>query len=56
MTEKKQKKQGKAMTRKTATGQADQKRDINSKSVLGNPILYAQFRSEERRVGKECRL
>ena len=43
MTEKKQKKQGKAMTRKTATGQADQKRDINSKSVLGNPILYAQF-------------
>lgn len=43
MTEKKQKKQGNAMTRKTATGQADQKRDINSKSVLGNPILYAQF-------------
>ncbi len=38
-----EKKQGKAMTRKTATGQADQKRDINSKSVLGNPILYAQF-------------
>lgn len=41
MTEKKQKKQGKAMTRKTATGQADQKRDIMLDGIL-NGVATAQ--------------
>ena len=32
-----------AKTRPASAGPTDQKRDINSKAVLGNPILYAQF-------------
>lgn len=36
-------KENKESSREPSTGQTGQKRDINAKTVLGNPILFAQF-------------